>query len=73
MTGNLPLAPIGKAFDPWPAEQTPVDQAAAASSDTKTGDMPEWDLTDLFPGPQSEALKAHLEKADIDPIADLAG
>ena len=66
MTGYPPLAPIGKASDPWTALRSSPDQATAAAPDAKAGDMPEWDLTDLFPGPQSEALTLHLEKAERD-------
>ena len=66
MTGYPPLAPIGKASDPWTAMRSSPDQATAAASDAKVGDMPEWDLTDLFPGPQSEALTSHLERAERD-------
>lgn len=42
----------------------PADAAAAAKVDL--GDMPEWDLTDLFPGPDSPELAAALEQAESD-------
>ena len=42
----------------------PADEAAAISVDL--GDMPEWDLTDLFPGPDSPELTAALEQSEKD-------
>ena len=43
---------------------SPADAAAATSVDL--GDMPEWDLTDLFPGPDSPELTAALEQSEKD-------
>ena len=43
---------------------SPADAAAATSVDL--GDMPEWDLTDLFPGPDSPELSAALDQSEKD-------
>jgi len=42
----------------------PADAAARAAVDL--GDMPEWDLTDLFPGPDSPELAAAIDRAEKD-------
>ncbi|MGH6946237.1 MAG: M3 family oligoendopeptidase [Kiloniellales bacterium] len=34
---------------------------SASGEDTRLGQMPSWDLSDLYPGPDSAALKADLE------------
>ena len=36
---------------------------AAASADAAIGPMPEWDLRDLYPAPDSPALAADLKRA----------
>lgn len=83
MNRYLPLAPIGEASGRRQAAPSPAGQAAAAAPVPETGDMPEWDLSDLFPGPQSEALRSQLEQAERDVqmfqqryqgrLADMAG
>ena len=37
--------------------------AAAATTDAAIGKMPEWDLRDLYPAPDSLALSADLKRA----------
>ncbi len=45
-------------------QRAPADTAAAAAVDL--GDMPEWDLTDLFPGADSPELAAAIDQAETD-------
>ncbi len=40
-----------------------VADARSAASSAELGAMPEWDLSDLYPGPQSDEVKADLERA----------
>ena len=40
------------------------DAAAAVESDDALGDMPEWDLSDLYAGPHSQALKSDLKQVE---------
>ncbi len=39
---------------------------ASARADVDLGQMPEWDLSDLFPGPDSEELKQAIATAEAD-------
>jgi oligoendopeptidase F len=44
-----------------------TDQATDQTSETKVlGDLPVWDLSDLYPGPGSPELKQDLESAEAD-------
>ncbi|MEM9359395.1 MAG: M3 family oligoendopeptidase [Pseudomonadota bacterium] len=45
-------------------QRAPADTAAGAAVDL--GDMPEWDLTDLFPGADSPELAAAIDQAETD-------
>jgi len=47
----------------------PVFDAAEVASDPKLGDLPEWNLNDLYPGIDSPEVLADLAKADADSIA----
>ncbi|MBU3029919.1 M3 family oligoendopeptidase [Paracoccus marinaquae] len=42
----------------------PTFDAAEAVKGRPFGNLPEWDLTDLYPGPESAELKADLERLD---------
>ena len=42
------------------------EQAAGRTNDTDLGSLPEWDLKDLYPGPDSPELKAALDSARSD-------
>ena len=44
-----------------PLRAAPVDASAAGTREL--GPMPTWNLSDLYPGPQSEAVQADLRKA----------
>ncbi|MEO1609123.1 MAG: M3 family oligoendopeptidase [Pseudomonadota bacterium] len=45
---------------------SPADNGAATTAAADLGDMPEWDLTDLFPSPNSPELESALVKAQTD-------
>lgn len=44
-------------------------EASAQKGHNALGNLPEWDLDDLYPGPQSDAFKAGLSKAEGDAAA----
>jgi oligoendopeptidase F len=55
-----------------PPDATPPVRAAAAAKATATasyGEMPEWNLDDLYPGMNASALKADLLRADSESVA----
>jgi oligoendopeptidase F len=55
---------------------TPVHDANAAGADKRFGDLPEWDLSDLYPAPDSAELErdlAWLEEACTSFAADYEG
>ncbi len=43
--------------------------AGAAAVNSEIGHLPEWDLTDLYPGTQSPAIEADLARAAVDALA----
>ena len=47
----------------------PVFDAAEKASDPKLGDLPEWNLDDLYPGMDSPQVLADLARADADAAA----
>lgn len=46
-----------------------TEAAPAKTGPVTESDLPVWDLTDLYPGPQSEELKRDLERAGRDAVA----
>jgi oligoendopeptidase F len=60
-------------FPPRLPAPLPLREAAdKAAGDAALGDLPEWNLDDLYPGPDSEALARDLERArkDAQALAD---
>jgi oligoendopeptidase F len=51
------------------AARTAKKASKTSSVGTKFGTLPEWNLTDLYPGIDSAPLRADLDKADADCIA----
>ena len=45
---------------------SPPTAAAAAAGNSQLNDMPEWDLSDLYPDPDSDVLKRDFERAEAD-------
>ncbi len=43
--------------------------AGGAAANSEIGHLPEWDLTDLYPGTQSPAIAADLARAAVDALA----
>jgi oligoendopeptidase F len=53
-----------------PTEAQPATATAAVAADEPSlGDMPEWDLADLYAGMDDPAVAADLDRADADSIA----
>ncbi len=52
--------------DCLPAPPNHAADGAHAAEEAPLEGMPEWDLDDLYPGPDSDALKRDLDKADAD-------
>lgn len=46
--------------------QRQAAHTASAPQTSELGEMPEWDLSDLYPGPDSDRLKGDLARADTD-------
>ncbi len=57
-------------FSMFPVPSSPLRQRAeAGSNSTSLGDLPVWNLDDLYPGPDSPEFLAALEKAASDTLA----
>jgi len=46
--------------------RAPKSKGQAKKNRDDLGPLPEWDLTDLYPGPDSDEVKAALDKARAD-------
>src|SRR5674476_1314246 len=60
------IIPMAKTATKAAARKKPAKSSEPAPKAAKLGDLPVWNLNDLYPGIDSLELKRDLEKADAD-------